>query len=106
MRAPPTSWHHTCCTPGTPALTMFCLMIAERIAADHHRNRHRLAALEVFLAMDPAVMALGHDDADGVAIVHLRAVGAGIEPFLLGIDGDRVGAGADVAAAVVLVPDR
>ena len=31
MRAPPTSWHQTACTPGTPALVTFCLMMAERI---------------------------------------------------------------------------
>ena len=38
--------------------------------------------------------------------MHLRAIGAGIEPVLLRIAGDAVGAGADVAAAVLLVPDR
>jgi hypothetical protein len=33
MRAPPTSWHQTVCTPGTPALATFCLIVAERITA-------------------------------------------------------------------------
>ncbi len=79
---------------------------SNRIAADHHGDRHRLAALEIFLAVDPAVMALRHDEADGLLVVHLRAVGAGVEPVLLGVDGDAVGAGADIAAAVLLMPDR
>jgi hypothetical protein len=78
----------------------------DRIAAQHHHDRHRLAALEVLVAMKRAVMALGHHDADRIAVVHLRPVGAGIEPALLRIARDAVGAGADVAAAVLLVPDR
>ena len=78
----------------------------ERIAADHHGDRHLLAALEIFLAMDPAVVAASGDETDGLLVVHLRAVGAGVEPVLFRIAGDAVGAGADVAAAVLLVPDR
>ena len=78
----------------------------ERIAADHHGDRHLLAALEIFLAVDPAVVALGGHEADGLLVVHLRAIGAGVEPVLFRIAGDAVGAGADVAAAVLLVPDR
>ena len=78
----------------------------ERIAAQHHGDRHRLAALAVFLAMDRAVVAGGQHEADRGLVVHLGAVGAGIEPVLLRVAGDREGAGADVAAAVLLVPDR
>ena len=78
----------------------------ERIAAEHHRHRHRLAALEIFLAVDRAVMARRHQDADRGLVVHHGAIGAGVEPVLLRIAGDAVGAGADVAAAVLLVPDR
>ncbi len=51
-------------------------------------------------------MAFRHHEADGLLVVHLRAIGAGVEPVLLGVDGDAVGAGADIAAAVLLVPDR
>ena len=51
-------------------------------------------------------MAGSHHDADGLLVVHLGAVGPGIQPVLLGIAGDAVGAGADVAAAVLLVPFR
>ena len=36
----------------------------------------------------------------------MRPIGAGIEPVFFGIAGDAVSAGADVAAAVLLVPDR
>ena len=77
-----------------------------RIAAQHRRRRQRLAARERLVAMDAAVVAGGHDHADGLLVVHLRAVGAGIEPVLLGIAGDGVGAGADIVAAVLLVPFR
>ncbi len=76
----------------------------ERIAADHHCHRQRLAALERLVAVDAAVVAGGHDDADGLLVVHLRAVGAGIEPVLLRIAGDAVGAGAEIASAVLLMP--
>ncbi len=47
-----------------------------------------------------------HQDADGVSVVYLRPVGAGVEPVLVRVAGDRIGAGADIAAAVLLVPDR
>jgi len=53
-----------------------------------------------------AVVAGRHQDADRVLVVHLRPVGAGIEPVLVRVAGDRVGAGADIAAAILFVPDR
>ena len=56
--------------------------------------------------MDGAVMARRHQHADRGLVVHHGAVGAGVEPVLLRVAGDAVGAGADVAAAVLLVPDR
>ncbi len=77
----------------------------ERIAAQHHHDRHLLAAREIFLAVDIAVMARRHDEADALLVVHLRAIGPGVEPVLLGIARDAVGAGADIAPAVLLVPD-
>ena len=43
---------------------------------------------------------------DRIAVVQLRAIGAGVEPVLLRIAGDAVSAGADIAAAVLFVPDR
>ncbi len=78
----------------------------QRIAAEHHHHRHGLAARPIFLAMDIAVMAARGDEADRLLVVHHGAIGAGIEPVLLRVAGDAVGAGADVAAAVLLVPDR
>src|SRR5262249_37092293 len=78
----------------------------DRIAADHHGNGHALTALEIFFAVNPAVMALGHHNADGFLVMHLRPIGAGVKPFFLRVHGDAVGAGADVASAVLLVPDR
>ncbi len=36
----------------------------------------------------------------------MRAIGAGIEPVFFRVPGDAVGAGADIAAAIFLVPDR
>ena len=51
-------------------------------------------------------MARRHQHADRGLVVHHGAVGAGVEPVFLRVAGDAVGAGADVAAAVQLVPDR
>jgi hypothetical protein len=56
--------------------------------------------------MKGAVMAGRHQHPDGGLVVHLGAIGAGVEPVLLGIAGDAVGSGADIPAAVELVPDR
>ena len=56
--------------------------------------------------MQIAVVAGRHQDADRVPVVHLRPVGAGVEPVLVRVAGDRIGAGADVASAVLLMPDR
>src|SRR4029079_10258 len=78
----------------------------ERITADHHGDRHLLALLEILLAVDPAVVTARGDKADPFLVVHHRAVGAGVVSAFLLILGYAVGAGADVAAAVLLVPDR
>ena len=78
----------------------------ERVAADHHRHRHRFAALEVFFAMNGAVMTRRHENADGVPIKDLRAVGSCVQPVLFWITGDRIGSRANVAAAILLVPNR
>src|SRR5215212_8432730 len=56
--------------------------------------------------MDGAVVTRSHNYTDRFAVVHLRAVRAGIEPVLLGIARDAVGPSADVTAAVLFVPDR
>ena len=48
----------------------------------------------------------GHQHADRIRIMHHGAVGAGIQPALVRIARDAVGAGADVAPAILFMPDR
>ncbi len=72
--------------------------------ADHHRAM--LAALPVFAADDVAMLAVLDEDDERVLVVHLHPVGAEIDPVAVGIAGDDQAFGADVAAAVVLVPLR
>src|SRR5919109_2839105 len=78
----------------------------DRIAAEHHGHRQRLAPFERLVAMDAAMVARLHHDAHGFFVMHLRAIRAGVEPVFLRVAGDAVGAGADVAAAVLFVPLR
>ena len=56
--------------------------------------------------MDAAVLALGDLAADGVAVIDLRAVGAEIEPAVVGVLRDDAAGGADVARLVLLVMQR
>ena len=51
-------------------------------------------------------MAARGEESDLLRPMDLRPVRAGIEPAILGIAGDAVGTGADIAPAVILVPDR
>ena len=78
----------------------------QRVLPAHDRDLHRLATLEILVAMDAAVLALGDLAADGVAVVDLRAVGAEVEPAIVGILGDDAAGGADVARLVLLVMQR
>ena len=74
--------------------------------ADHDRDRAGLAALMVFAHDQVAVLALrGHHGRD-VLVVHLDAVGAVVDPAGVRILHDHHAAGADVVAAVMLVPAR
>ena len=66
----------------------------------HHRDRHRLAARLVLVAHLPAVLAGRDVEARGLGVVDHHAIGAAIDPALVGIAGDVEAAGADVAAAV------
>ena len=50
-------------------------------------------------------MTHSHHEPDRVLAVHLRAIGAGVQPVLFRIARDRERARADIAAAVLLVPD-
>ncbi len=77
-----------------------------RMHAAHHRDRARLAALVVLLLDHVAVLALGAHHGGEPLVVRLHAIGAVIDPAGVGIAHDHHVAGADVIAAVVLVPAR
>ncbi len=77
-----------------------------RIAADHDRDRHRLLARLVLVALDAAVLAWRDVEADGLLVVDHYAVGAAVDPALVRIAGDVEAAGADIATPVGVVPFR
>src|SRR5262249_49994188 len=74
------------------------------IAAADHGDRHRRAARLVLVAHLAAVLAGRDVEARGLGVVDHHAIGAAVDPALVGIAGDVEAAGADVAAAVVRVP--
>ena len=74
--------------------------------AAHHRDRARLAALVIAALDQVAVLALGAHHGRDVRAVRLHAIGAVVDPAGVGIAHDHHVAGADVVAAVVLVPAR
>jgi hypothetical protein len=75
------------------------------IAPQHHHNGHRFSFGEIFLAMQIAMVPNRHGDADGIAVMHLGAVGACIEPALFRVLRDAVGARADIAPTIIGMPD-
>ncbi len=77
-----------------------------RLAAQHHDDWTALAPREMLFAVRMAVLARHHQDADRLAVVHHRAVGADIEPAVVGIAGDRIASGADITSPVRDMPDR
>src|ERR1700730_6741985 len=54
--------------------------------------------------MNAAMMACRHHYAHGLLVMHLGAIGAGVEPAFLGIARDAVGPRSDIAAGVFFVP--
>src|SRR5262249_33179259 len=74
------------------------------IAAADHGDRHRRAARLVLVAHLAAVLAGRDVEARGLGVVDHHAIGAAVDPALVGIAGDVEAAGADVAAAVGRVP--
>ena len=56
----------------------------QRVLADQHHDLHRLAALEIFVAVDAAVFAFGDLAADRLAVIDLVAIAAEIEPAGVG----------------------
>ena len=76
------------------------------IDADDDRHRAGLARLEVLVALDPPLLAVGDVGGRDIRAVHLHAVGADIDPPAVGVAGDDAAGGSDIAPAVVLVVDR
>src|SRR5262245_39065087 len=74
--------------------------------AHDHRDRARLAALVIAALDQVAVLALGAHDRRRARAVGLHAIGAVVDPAGVGILHDHHAAGADIVAAVVLVPPR
>ena len=72
--------------------------------ADQHRAG--LVALEVLFANQAAVLARRHPQPDRVLVVDHDAIGADVDPLVLGIAHDDQVAGADEAPAVELVQQR
>src|SRR5215831_20465940 len=76
------------------------------VHAHDHRDRARLAALVIAALDQVAVLALGAHDRRRARAVGLHAIGAVVDPAGVGILHDHHAAGADIVAAVVLVPPR
>ena len=78
----------------------------QRMPAGHEHDRAGLAAVPV-LFDDARAVVRGRDvGGDGVPVVHHRAVGAEVDPAGVRVGVDVDAAGADVAPAVVRVPER
>src|SRR5262249_33052311 len=74
------------------------------IAAADDGDGHRCAARLVLVAHLAAVLARRDVEARGLGVVDHHAIGAAVDPALVGIAGDVEAAGTDVAAAVGRVP--
>src|SRR5262249_38833700 len=78
----------------------------QRILTAQDHDLHRLPAFEILIAMDAAVLAFGDLAADRVAIIDLRAIGAEVEPAVIGVFGNDAIAGTDEARLVEFVMAR
>src|SRR6476646_5924785 len=76
------------------------------IAAADHGDRHALAARLVLVPHLAAVLAGRDVEACGLGVVDHHAIGAAVDPALVGIAGDVEAAGPDVAPAIGGVPFR
>src|SRR5271166_1110927 len=76
------------------------------VAAAYHCDRHRLAARAIFVAHLAPVLAGRDIKPRGPGVMDHHAVSAAIGPALVRITGDVEAAGADITAAVGLVPLR
>ena len=78
----------------------------EGIVAERHGHFERLAACGVFFSLDAAVFARRNIEADLVLVMDHDSIGAVIHPAFVGILGDIDAAGTDVAATVLVMPER
>src|SRR6185437_1229697 len=78
----------------------------ERILADEYDDLHRLPALEILVAVNAAVLALGDLAADRLAVIDLIAIGAEVEPAGVRVLRDDAVRRADIARLVSLVMAR
>ena len=78
----------------------------QRILAAQDHHFHRLSALEIFVAMNAAMLALGDLAADGLAVIDLAAIGAEVEPTRVRVLRHHAIGGADEARGVELVVAR
>src|SRR5207237_6222975 len=78
----------------------------ERGATRDEGDGHRLPAAEPRVAVDAAVLARRDVEAELVLVVDHDAIAAEVDPAVVGVPRDVEAAGADVAAAVALVPFR
>ena len=75
-----------------------------RFAANNHGDRAGFTACPVFLPVNVAVLACDHQATHRFAIVKHGPVGTAIEPPVIRVPGHGIGAGAQIAAAVIGVP--
>src|SRR4051812_24103975 len=73
---------------------------------DRDDDRARLSHGVIFLHGEPAVLAAVHLHAEPILALDLAAIGTDIDYAGIRIARDRGGAGADIAAAIVRVPER
>jgi len=80
--------------------------VQQRILSADDGDLHALAALEVGVAVDAAVLTLGDLAAHRLPVVHLRSVRPEVDPVAIGVLGDHQVRGPDVARRVPLVVQR
>src|SRR3989338_810032 len=80
--------------------------VKQRILAADHDHFHVLSALEVGVAVNPAMFSLGDLAADGLSVVHLAAIGPQVVPVRVRILGDHQIRSPEIARLVELVMQR
>ena len=78
----------------------------QRVLTDQYHHLHGLAALEIFVAVNAAVLPFRDLTADGLSVIDLVAIAAEIEPAGVRVLRDDAIGGADIARFVHLVMAR